>query len=82
MGGGSALSLESPANGLRLHRQCHQKVESSRAQSRMYGWLLGPNDNASQRPVKLWDGWFYLTYEGSRLNADSPADVNAGDSRG
>jgi hypothetical protein len=65
MGGTRRESLGLASNGLYLHRQCHEQVESNRHEAYVNGWLLYAADVPSECKVKLWDGWYLLSDDGS-----------------
>ena len=65
MGGTRRESLGAASNALYLHQQCHERVESNRHEAYVNGWLLYADDVPSQMRVKLWDGWYLLSDDGS-----------------
>ena len=65
MGGTSRGSLGLASNALHLHPQCHERVESNRHEAYVNGWLLYANDVPSECKVKLWNGWYLLSDDGS-----------------
>jgi hypothetical protein len=73
MGGSSKAATNSPSNLLILCPFDHlQLVESRRAKSYKYGWLVYHGDDPAEQPVKLWDGWWLLTDDGLRVSVSAP----------
>lgn len=68
MGGSKDPVSESACNYLMLCRTCHLVgVELNRQDSLAKGWLVRQGHDPSSVAVKLWDGWFYLTPDGERV---------------
>ena len=65
MGGTRRETLGLASNALYLHQQCHERVESNRHEAYVNGWLLYSADVPSECKVKLWDGWYLLSDDGS-----------------
>jgi hypothetical protein len=59
-----------PSNALVLCLPCHDWVESNRESARASGWLLKQFQTPSAVPVKLWDGTFVLSDDGSRTEVE------------
>ena len=65
MGGTNRKETASAANGLYVHLKCHMDIESNRTAALDNGWLVPQVAEPKDVPVKLWNGWFLLTPEGS-----------------
>ena len=65
MGGTSRETLGLASNGLYLHQKCHERVESNRHEAYVNGWLLYAADVPSECKVKLSNGWYLLSDDGS-----------------
>jgi hypothetical protein len=65
MGGTRRESLGKASNSLYLHQGCHERVESNRHEAYVNGWLLYADDEPNEMRVKLWDGWYLLSDDGS-----------------
>lgn len=77
--GGSAL-LESPANLVTLCGSgttgCHSKAHANPEWSRNHGWIVSRSFDPAEIPVDMWDGWHYLSDDGSRTPC-TPSGVPA-----
>lgn len=67
MGGTRRKDASSPSNGLYVHPDCHARIESNRKRAAYLGWLVGWGRDVESAEVRLWDGWFLLLPDGSRL---------------
>lgn len=65
MGGSRDPEINSPANLVLLCRDCHNWVESNRAQAMVEGWLLYASAPPGDTPVFMGAGWIYLKHDGS-----------------
>lgn len=81
MGGSRRDDTGSFSNALVLHASCHRWIEMNRDEAYKLGFLLRQHQNPSDTPVKLWDGWHYLTSDGSKANVvpnvDDAVDLDA-----
>jgi 5-methylcytosine-specific restriction protein A len=68
MGGTSLKASGGPQNLLNLCPPDHLgMVEIEREKSLHNGWLVLQSGDPGAVPVKLWDGWYYLTPDGARV---------------
>lgn len=65
MGGTSRTDSGGLANALLLHPECHEWVERNRTASYDMGYLVDQQNDPCRTPVKLWDGWRYLSEDGT-----------------
>lgn len=65
MGGTRRESLGKASNAMYLHQSCHERVESNRHEAYVNGWLTYADDAPEEVRVKLWDGWSFLTDDGT-----------------
>jgi len=72
MGGTRKREASSLSNALYVHADCHARIESNRKRAAHLGWLVGWGRQIESAEVRLWDGWFYLTPEGTRLPVSAP----------
>ena len=70
MGGTSDSGKASCANGLWVHPRCHDRIESQRVRAIENGWLVPQTAVPEFVPVKLWDGLFLLSPDGSMRKVD------------
>lgn len=64
-GGSDREDLGWPSNGLLLHPNCHDFVESHRKISAQLGFLVGYGSLPHETPIMLWSGWSMLYPDGS-----------------
>jgi hypothetical protein len=60
-------------------RDCHGQVTENPEWARSIGWLLprnNPDIDPTREPILLWDGWYYLSDDGSRTPC-TPSEVPA-----
>ena len=69
MGGSTDPVSDSPANVLRIHARCHEKIEARRQWAVSMGYLVAQGVNPATVPVKLHDGWFLLGHRGEAVRA-------------
>lgn len=78
--GGSAV-LEQASNLVTLCGSgnadgCHGKAHSNPQWARNHGWIVSRSFNPAEIPVDMWDGWHYLSDDGSRTPC-TPSEVPA-----
>lgn len=72
MGGASDWMSDSPANMLRIHYRCHEKVESKRQWAIDLGYIVAQGLDPSRIPVRLFDGWYLLGHRGEAVPVKEP----------
>jgi hypothetical protein len=75
-GGSTADDVNSPANIVTLHSQCHDWAESRRAHARADGFLVPQGMDPATVPLRRFDGvWVYLGHDG--LTYEQPSLLDA-----
>ncbi len=66
------------ANGMYLCPRCHDEIErGSRTLALRMGWLVRQGGDPEAVPVKMWDGWWSLSADGTMALVDpQPAEVD------
>lgn len=66
MGGTGRPDTNLPSNLLLLCPPCHEQIESRRAESLAYGWLVGQHDDPAATAVLICgERWVWLTASGT-----------------
>jgi hypothetical protein len=72
MGGSDNIALGLPSNGVLLHPNCHDFIESRRKVAAELGFILGYDKDPMEWPIYLWRGWHYLNEDGTVTPLDGP----------
>lgn len=72
MGGSDNERLGLPSNGVLLHPNCHEYIESRRKIAVQLGFILNLTANPTEWPIYLWKGWHYLNEDGTVTPLDAP----------
>lgn len=80
-GMGGSAKLENASNlvqlcGIGNADGCHGKAHSNPQWARNHGWIVSRSFNPAEIPVDMWDGWHYLSDDGSRTPC-TPSEVPA-----
>ena len=73
-GGTSSLEVQSAANLIWIHPECHEHIESFRTHSYQQGLLVFQSADPAKVPVRLHSGWVLLAGDGSMTRVDPPDD--------
>lgn len=73
-GGSSSLQVQSAANIIWIHPECHEHIESFRTHSYQLGLLVFQSADPAKVPVRLHGGWFFLADDGSMTRVNPPDD--------
>lgn len=71
-GGSSSLEVQSAANIIWIHPECHEHIESFRAISYQRGLLVFQSADPAKVPVLLHSGWHLLADDGSMTRVNPP----------
>lgn len=71
-GGSSREDLGLPSNGLLLHPNCHDFIESRRKVAAQLGFIVGYGSLPNLTPVMLWNGWANLHDDGTLTMLPGP----------
>lgn len=74
-GGSSSLEVQSAANIIWIHPECHSHIESFRTQSYQLGRLVFQSADPAKVPVLLHSGWHLLADDGSMTRVNPPDDA-------
>ena len=73
-GGSSSLRVQSAANLIWIHPECHEHIESFRTHSYQLGLLVFQSADPAKVPVRLHGGWVLLADDGSMTRVNPPDD--------
>ena len=73
-GGTSSLEVQSAANLIWIHPECHEHIESFRTHSYQLGLLVFQSADPAKVPVRLHSGWCLLGDDGSMTRVNPPDD--------
>lgn len=73
-GGSSSLEVQSAANIIWIHPECHEHIESFRTQSYQQGLLVFQSADPAKVPVLLHSGWHLLADDGSMTRVSPPTE--------
>ena len=73
-GGTSSLEVQSAANLIWIHPECHEHIESFRTHSYQLGLLVFQSADPAKVAVRLHAGWFFLAADGSMTRVNPPDD--------
>lgn len=73
-GGSSSLRVQSAANIIWIHPECHEHIESFRTRSYQQGLLVFQSADPAKVPVLLHGGWHLLAGDGSMTRVSPPDD--------
>jgi hypothetical protein len=76
-GGSVREDLGLPSNGLYLHSNCHDFIESRRKVAAQLGFLVGYGSLPRDVPVMLWNGWHLLLDDGGKQRLPGPPPLYA-----
>lgn len=71
-GGSSSLEVQSAANIIWIHPECHEHIESFRTRSYQQGLLVFQSADPAKVPVLLHSGWHLLADDGSMTRVNPP----------
>jgi hypothetical protein len=71
-GGSSSLEVQSAANIIWIHPECHEHLESFRTHSYQLGRLVFQSADPAKVPVLLHSGWHLLADDGSMTRVNPP----------
>ena len=74
-GGTSSLEVQSAANLIWIHPECHEHIESFRTHSYQLGLLVFQSADPAKVPVRLHGGWCLLGDDGSMTRVNPPDDA-------
>lgn len=74
-GGSSSLEVQSAANIIWIHPECHEHIESFRTHSYQLGRLVFQSADPAKVPVLLHGGWHLLADDGSMTRVNPPDDA-------
>lgn len=77
-GGTSSLEVQSAANLIWIHPECHEHIESFRTHSYQLGLLVFQSADPAKVPVRLHGGWTLLADDGSMTRVNPPDDQEVG----
>lgn len=78
-GGSSSLEVQSAANIIWIHPECHEHLESFRTQSYQLGRLVFQSADPAKVPVLLHSGWHLLADDGSMTRVNPPDEEASSD---
>jgi hypothetical protein len=58
-----------------VHRRCHDKIHQASDLMIKNGWLLSSWQQPATTPIRMWDGWRFLSPTSSGLLFPSPPGV-------
>ena len=73
-GGSSSLQVQSAANIIWIHPECHEHLESFRTHSYQLGRLVFQSADPAKVPVLLHSGWVLLADDGSMTRVNPPTE--------
>ena len=73
-GGSSSLEVQSAANLIWIHPECHEHIESFRTHSYQLGLLVFQSADPAKVPVRLHAGWVLLADDGSMTAVSPPTE--------
>lgn len=74
IGGTSTETAGQACNALRVHPQCHAKIEANREEAYRKGWLVRKPLHPATVPVWRWGNWTILHLDGSISVVELPHD--------
>ncbi len=76
MGGSTQPLSDSPANILRVHFRCHEKIEAKRQWAVDNGYIVLQGLDPSRVPVLLRGKWYLLGHRGEAVQWQGPGTVS------